>query len=178
MSSIYVMLTGRRGEGYTHASLSFSPDLRRFYSFGRKYARFPLPMGFVEERPDSGYLGRHGELSCALLELIVEEPVFRKARSEAEQVAVWAKEYQYNFLGLLLRRMNLQRERPGYYFSCQFVGEVLERSGAVRLPKPAGLLYASDFEGMRELHCLYRGRLDGLWKAAEEETERANTADG
>ena len=44
----------------------------------------------------------------------------------------------------------------------QFVSEVLQKSGALELPKPSTLMHPSDYAELPELRCLYRGTLAGL----------------
>ena len=48
------------------------------------------------------------------------------------------------------------------HFCSQFVSEVLQKSGALELPKPSTLMHPSDYAELPELRCLYRGTLAGL----------------
>ena len=52
--------------------------------------------------------------------------------------------------------------RRRHYFCSQFVGEVLEKSGALELPKHSTLMHPNDYTTLQDLHCVYEGRLSGL----------------
>ena len=70
--------------------------------------------------------------------------------------------YRFNSLGLLLCWMHIRWQRRRHYFCSQFVSEVLQKSGALELPKPSTLMHPSDYAELPELRCLYRGTLAGL----------------
>ena len=40
-------------------------------------------------------------------------------------------------------------------FRSQFVGEVLEKSGALELPKHSTLMHPNDYTTRQDLHCVY-----------------------
>ena len=65
-------------------------------------------------------------------------------------------------VGLLLCWMHIRWQRRRHYFCSQFVSEVLQKSGALELPKPSTLMHPSDYAELPELRCLYRGTLAGL----------------
>lgn len=169
MSMIYLLLTkpdfwfeetlqGVRKDPYTHVALSFTRELSPMYSFGRKYGVLPFPAGMIREEPGR----RIKDVPCVLLGMKTEEKIYRKVTEEVDSMVRWAGEYQYNFWGLLFCRMKLIRDRPGYYFDAQFVGEVLEKSGAVTLPKPACLMRPADFEEMPGFVRLFEGSVQDL----------------
>lgn len=101
-------------------------------------------------------------MPCALLELQVEEAVYNNARQNVEQMMQQSKTYQYNVVGLALCRLAIPHERQRHYFCSQFVGEILQKSGAITLPKPASLMRPVDYDLMPELSCLFRGQLAAL----------------
>ena len=70
--------------------------------------------------------------------------------------------YRFNSLGLLLCWMHIRWQRRRHYFCSQFVSEVLEKSGAVDLPKDSTLMHPNDYTTLQDLHCVYEGRLTGL----------------
>ena len=67
-----------------------------------------------------------------------------------------------NSLGLLLCWMHIRWQRRRHYFCSQFVSEVLQKSGALDLPKPSTLMHPSDYAELPQLRCLYRGTLADL----------------
>ena len=147
---------------YTHISISLEESLKPLYSFARKYAALPLPLGLVKEQLDVGFYRWHGDNPCALLACNVEQEVFDRARRELVKMYWQSDDYHYSMIGLAMCKMNIPYERPNHYFCSQFVGEILTRSGAVTLPKPPSLMRPSDYDLMPEFTCVFRGRLADL----------------
>lgn len=54
------------------------------------------------------------------------------------------------------------RARRRHYFCSQFVSEVLEKSGAMELPKDSTLMHPNDYAQLPQLKCLYEGCLADL----------------
>lgn len=173
MKNVYVLLTRSQtllsrliractGDGYTHVSVAFDDELRTLLSFARRRAALPLPAGLVRERLDDGYYDAHRYIPCALYALGMDDADFRRIRRRAETMFEHSRAYDYSIRGLALCRLGIAERRPGKYFCSQFVGELLGERGGLRLPKPPELMRPQDFAGLRELRCLYRGRLSGL----------------
>ena len=66
MRKIYILLTKSdtwvshliklvTNDTYTHASISFEPDLQPMYSFSRKFVNLPLPTGLRVEPLNKGF---------------------------------------------------------------------------------------------------------------------------
>ena len=168
--SIYILLTRSgtmlsgaisffTGDSYTHVSLAFDPELRSLCSFARRNHAFPLPAGLVQESLDGGYFCRHSEMPCALYALPVSRGAYRRARQKVEKMLENQLDYHYSIKGLALCRLGIEEEREGHYFCSQFVGEVLEDSGACALPKPPSLMRPQDYASLPQGQCLYEGSL-------------------
>lgn len=177
MKSIYLLLTSSgtllarairfmTTDPYTHVSVCFEEDLDSWVSFARRYTRLPLPAGLVEENLETGYYGVHPGIPCALLRLRVSGEAYRRAKREVERMLSRAGDFRYSLWGLWLCRNNIAHNRPFHYFCSQFAGELLLRSGAVRLPKHPSLMRPVDFDLMPQFDCLLRGSLQELlaWK--------------
>ena len=173
MTYLYILLTRsssllsrliRRGTGdeYTHVSLALDGYLDSLCSFARLRPGFPLPAGLVRESLYEGYYSSNRYIPCMLLALPVEETVYLRVRSRVEEMLDYREGYRYDIRGLFLCWLGRESRRPRHYFCSRFVGEVLEQSGALPLPKPAGLLRPEDFLHLPGLLCLYRGPLAGL----------------
>lgn len=173
MKSIYLLLTRSdtflsrmisqtTEEPYTHVSISFSRSLSSLYSFGRKYADLPFPAGLIKEGLDKGFLWKHRDMPCALLELLVEDDVFFAAKGQVEEMLQQAQEYRYSVLGLILCHNQIPLERKHHYFCSQFVGKVLQESGAVELPKQPSLMHPADYFRIPGIHCLFTGSVESL----------------
>lgn len=164
MKTIYILLTRSgtllsklvysvTGANYTHASLAFDEDLSCLYSSTRKNGYTMFPAGPSREYLDRGVFRLRPEVPCALYALEVSEEAYIRARRRANHMMAHGKLYRFNVLGLVLCAMHIRWRRRRHYFCSQFVGEVLEKSGALELPKHSTL---------QDLHCVYEGRLSGL----------------
>ena len=151
------------GDSYTHVSLAFDPKLRSLCSFARRNAAFPLPAGLVREDLHEGYFCRHSEMPCALYALPVSRSAYGKARQKVEKMLENRLDYRYSIKGLALCKLGIAEEREGHYFCSQFVGEVLEDSGACPLPKAPSLMRPQDYAFLPQAQCIYQG---GVYRAA------------
>ena len=53
--------------------------------------------------------------------------------------------YRFNTLGLILCALHIRWQRRRHYFCSQLVSEVLEKSGAMTLPKDSTLMHPNDY---------------------------------
>ena len=159
LSNLVYSLTGAQ---YTHISLAFDEDLSTLYSSTRKNGYTMFPAGPSREYLDRGVFRLRPEAPCALYALEVSEEAYIRARRRANHMMAHGELYRFNSLGLLLCWMHIRWQRRRHYFCSQFVSEVLQKSGALELPKPSTLMHPSDYAELPELRCLYRGTLAGL----------------
>lgn len=173
MHKIYILLTKSdtwvshlislvTNDTYTHASISFEPNLQPMYSFSRKFVSLPLPAGLRAEPLDKGFYKKYDTIPCALYELNVTEAVYAAARAEVEQMMQNAAHCPFNLVGLLLCRMQIPFHRENQYFCSEFVGEVLTRSHALTMPKVPSLIRPNDYAHLPQLICRFEGRLNEL----------------
>ncbi|MBR4959284.1 MAG: hypothetical protein IKY52_00125 [Clostridia bacterium] len=173
MKTVYLLLTRSStifsrlirlctGAFYTHVSLSvgFSESARSecgFYSFGRKHSLLWFPAGFVREDRDGGFFRRFPRTPCTLLALDVPDDTYRKIRVMLEQMIAHQRLYRYNLIGALLCGLGIRYERPGRYFCSQFAGEILQRSHAAHIPKPAALMQPADYLSLPGIRTVFSG---------------------
>ena len=173
MKTIYILLTRSgtllsnlvyavTGANYTHASLAFDEDLSCLYSSTRKNGYTMFPAGLSKEYLNKGVFRLRGDAPCALYALDVTDEAYVRARRRAEHMMARGELYRFNTLGLILCALHIRWQRRRHYFCSQFVSEVLQKSGALELPKPSTLMHPSDYAELPELRCLYRGTLAGL----------------
>lgn len=173
MKTIYILLTRSNTilskmvyritkDPYTHASIAFDENLNELYSSSRKNGRTLFPAGPCEECLNSGYYGQHSQIPCALYKIEVNDKVFENAKSEVEQIIKNSEKYHFNILGLFLCKFNIPHHRKHYFFCSQFVGEILKRSNAMKLPKDTSLMKPSDYMHMPELLCCFKGYINEL----------------
>lgn len=147
---------------YTHASIAFDKDLSELYSFGRKYACLPLPAGLRTESLRRGFYQKYADIPCALYAYPVSEAGYLAARREVVRMLEKRSCYQYSILGLLLCRLGIAYHREYKYFCSEFVGEILQRSHALPLPKVPSLMHPMDYMSLPDAVCLYEGNVGCL----------------
>ena len=173
MKTIYILLTRSgtllsklvyavTGASYTHASMAFDEELNCLYSSTRKNGYTMFPAGPSKEYLNRGVFRLRGDAPCALYALEVTDEAYVRARRRAEHMMARGELYRFNTLGLILCALHIRWQRRRHYFCSQFVSEVLQKSGALELPKPSTLMHPSDYAELPELRCLYRGTLAGL----------------
>lgn len=173
MKTIYILLTRSgtllsnlvyavTGANYTHASLAFDEDLSCLYSSTRKNGYTMFPAGPSREYLNRGVFRLRENVPCALYALDVSDEAYTRARRRAEHMMAHGSLYQFNVIGLALCGMHIRWKRRRHYFCSQFVSEVLEKSGAMELPKHSTLMHPNDYTTLQDLHCVYEGRLSGL----------------
>lgn len=176
MKTIYILLTRSTtlvsrmihyttSADYTHVSIAFDEDLKQLYSSARKNGRTMFPAGPCKENLRKGYYKKHMNIPCSLYKLEVTDEVYEQAKAAAEYYIRNEQYYQYNILGLLLCRMGIPYNRSHKYFCSEFVGEILEKSGAMELEKQPSLIRPIDYTDMPDLSCEFEGTLLDLLKS-------------
>ena len=171
MKTIYILLTKSDSilsriihfitmDSYTHVSIAFDENLEQLYSSSRKNGRTVLPAGPCMEQISCGYYRKHASrIPCLLYELQVDEEIYFQVKREVQRIIENSEEYHYNIFGLLLCQFNIPYHRKRHYFCSQFVSEVLDKSGALKLPKDTSLMKPSDYMCLPELSYRFEGRL-------------------
>ena len=179
MKCIYILLTKTKsvpsriiglftGDEYTHASIAFEDEPTVFYSFSRLNEHFPFPGGLVEESLNTGFLGSHQESKCKLICLEVSDKIAERAKNRVMRMMKNRALFQYSLLGCITCHLAIASKRRGYYFCSQFVGEILEKSGAVSFEKNTSLLKPRDFlliPHIKSLFCGTAGELSQILNA-------------
>ncbi len=170
MKTVYILLTKSStltsriighftNDPYTHSSLAFDPSLSTMYSFARRYSRFPLPAGLVEEKLNLGFFRRQNDIPCSLLTLDVTDDVYEVMQAKIEQMLCRKRHYQYSVIGLLACKLHIPFERHGKYFCSQFIAKLLEECHVVSLPKNSALMRPADFLSMDCFTTVFTGGL-------------------
>ena len=189
MKTIYILLTRSgtllsklvyavTGASYTHASMAFDEELNCLYSSTRKNGYTMFPAGPSKEYLNKGVFRLRGDAPCALYALEVTDEAYVRARRRAEHMMARGELYRFNTLGLILCALHIRWQRRRHYFCSQFVSEVLEKSGAVDLPKDSTLMHPSDYTTLPGLECLYTGPLRELPQRQQMELGEAESVVG
>jgi len=186
MKTIYILLTRSgtllsnlvysfTGAEYTHASLAFDEDLSCLYSSTRKNGYTMFPAGPSKEYLNKGVFRLRENVPCALYALEVTDEAYIRARRRAEHMMAHGNLYRFNVIGLALCGLHIRWQRRRHYFCSQLVGEVLEKSGSVELPKHTTLMRPNDYSNMKQLQCVFKGRLADLPQRQEMEFDQNET---
>ena len=89
-----------------------------------------------------------------------------------------SREYLNRGVFLALCGMHIRWKRRRHYFCSQFVSEVLEKSGAMELPKHSTLMHPNDYTRLEALRCVYKGTLAGLPQRQQMEFDQNDTVIG
>lgn len=173
MKTIYILLTRSgtllsnlvyavTGANYTHASLAFDDELSCLYSSTRKNGYTMFPAGPSREYLNRGVFRLRENVPCALYALEVSDEAYARARRQTEHMMAHGRLYRFNVLGLMLCALRIRWKRRRHYFCSQFVSEVLEKSGAMELPKDSTLMHPNDYTKLNGLKCVFQGRLADL----------------
>lgn len=175
MKHIYILLTKSdtvlsrcvhmvTGASYTHVSIGFDKDLTLLYSSSRKNGRTLFPAGPCREHFYKGYYSRHQHIPCTLHRIEVSDEVYAKALEEVHRIIDRSELYHFNIVGLALCQFGIEFEREYNFFCSQFVGNILDRSGTLELPKAVTLMKPIDYLGLPQLDHCYTGNIKGLRK--------------
>lgn len=147
---------------YNHSSISLSPEIDCFYSFGRRRLHNPLIGGFVRETLDAGVFSLNLDQPCVLYALEVSEEAYAKMEGQVSECLANYPSYRYNFLGIPFTYFGIPMPLKKHYQCGQFVAWMLEMTGACTLPRPVSLMQPMDFVKIPELVPVYTGTLGGL----------------
>jgi len=151
---------------YTHIALGLDGPTGPFFSFSRKYPKFPLPGGFVREQPGAGAFLRYADMPCCLLQLRITEKEKDLIRQKLKNMEQDSCHYRYSILGVIGCFFHIPVRRSGYFFCSQFVANLLQSVGAASFQNPTSLVRPDDFLGLAGATVVYQGPAYGLSKEA------------
>ncbi|ENH95555.1 hypothetical protein J416_15432 [Gracilibacillus halophilus YIM-C55.5] len=144
---------------YNHASISFDPDLKEMYSFGRKHPKNPFYGGFVKEDVFTGTYSQYKDTTCVIYQLEVTEREKEKMERLLEVFIKNHHKYLYNILGIIGVSVHEPIEFSNSFFCSQFVAEILRRSGVKLWDKLPAMVTPEDYRQNQHLTLIYEGKL-------------------
>lgn len=150
------MIKNCTGYPFSHVSLSFTKDLSRMYSFGRKEADNAFIGGFVKEDVRDHLFQR---ADCAVCKLHLNEDSYRRVWEYVQKMEREQDLFKYNFTGLFAIALNYNFNRKNAYFCSQFVAEALAAGGIHPVEKPHALISPRDLFSSADVDLIYRGVL-------------------
>ncbi|WP_422123273.1 hypothetical protein DHX103_00220 [Planococcus sp. X10-3] len=148
------MIKNCTGYPFSHVSLSFTRDLSRMYSFGRKETDNAFIGGFVKEDVQDHLFQR---ADCAVCKLELNEESYRRIWGYVQKMEREQDLFKYNFTGLFAVALNYNYNRKYAYFCSQFVAEALAAGGIRPVEKPHALITPRDLFSSADLNLVYRG---------------------
>ncbi len=143
---------------YNHSSIALDEDLQTMYSFGRLNPYNPFVGGFVQESPKHGTFKRFKETKVIVLEAEVSAAAREDVgRLMAEMLRERAR-YHYNYLGLFLAALHIDRKKTDCYYCSEFVKAMAERLGVPGTEVIPPIVKPIHFMGLA-LKTVYVGRL-------------------
>ena len=88
--------------------------------------------------------------------------LYEKARAEVEGFMINNEQYKFSILGTFACKLGIEWKRKNKYFCSQFVAEILNRSGAAKLPKAASLMRPMDCAELEGMNLVFEGNIGQL----------------
>lgn len=139
-----------------HASISFTKELDKTYSFGRKRVNNPFVGGFVKEDMNGKLFSK---AKCAVYKCSVSELEYKQMLNVVRQIEVEKHEYKYNFIGLFGVLLNKKINRKKAFFCSEFVATILHSGGIMISSKNPSLVKPDDLANCGKLSLIYEGEL-------------------
>lgn len=144
---------------YNHSSISLNEELTDMYSFGRKYARLPLPGGFIQECIGKKVFATHPNTTMIVYELTVTKAQYHKVKKIVRRMRQQRKAYAYNLLGIVFVAFHKERKAHNKYYCSEFVKHVLVESGIVDESELPSMCKPMDFLQVHGTK-IYEGRMN------------------
>ncbi len=146
------VITALTGCSYPHASVGFDDDINTFYSF--------VSRGFIVEKISRYIKPGRAPYSCQLYTLEVSEKVYLRIKELISYFVKYKPYLGYSRLGMVLSLVGIPyKPSPLKYFCSQFVAEVLERAGAVRLKKKSRKYFSNDLKALPGMKLSFQGNM-------------------
>lgn len=121
-----------------------------------------MKRGFRVEVPKEHPTFKTKEVPCSLYRIKVSEETYWRTKDILKIYAEHPKRFRYSPIGLAFSIMQIVYKRADHYFCSQFVSEIMERAGVVRLEKHSTLYHPDDFCMMRDLEYCFTGTMREL----------------
>ena len=146
---------------YTHASIALDKELRKMYSFGRKWSANPFIGCFKREIIDNDLLySTRNTTPSVILEIPVTKQQYKRIHAKIKNFLKENGRYRYNYFGLLANYFRLQYKNDDRFFCSEFVYHILHESGVFDLSIPREFVRPQDFLRIKN-KIIYEGDFKG-----------------
>lgn len=153
------MIRAYTGADYNHISIALSKDLEPMYSFGRRQAYNPYWGGFVKEHLHSGTFKRFPRTKAAVLSLRVPEESYNGIRDVLEEMYLSKEQFGYDFIGLCLAAIRIEKRRNNKYYCSDFVKTIFQKFKVPGTEELKTFTAPIDFISFPGATVIYRGLL-------------------
>ncbi len=150
------------GYKYSHVAISLDRDCEIIYSFGRRSLRNIFNGGFVKQSKNDEFFEKFNKTVCRIYELNIECESYDKLKNILSFMEANQEKYKYDFLGAVLRYLNIHIHFKNKYVCSTFVAEALQQSGAYKFNKKIHLVKPIDFESLDGAKLIYTGEYKNI----------------
>lgn len=154
------------GFPYNHTGISFSPEMKYFYSFARYYKKAPFYAGFVKESVLR--YNNNGKIAkikvCAVP---VSEENYNNAKKHIEDIKEHSGEYIYNLISVITFPFRKSVKIKKSYTCIEFVLSMLRKFSELPEIKNEKFLSIKEFCEILEPYTVYEGSIEKFFGGAD-----------
>ncbi len=143
---------------YTHISLSLNLKMDKMYSFGRRQIYNMLNSGFVIESINSPFYKKFKNTKCRIYQLSIDERKYYNLKKMIKEFEKNPYKYNYDIIGLIIKKFNIEIKRKNKYVCSQFVGYLLSENNIYDFSKSSYHVMPYDFNDISNV-IIYEGLL-------------------
>lgn len=130
---------------YTHISLSLNKKMTKMYSFGRRKIHNMLNSGFIIESKDGEFYQKFDKTKCRIFKLEITNKQFYHLKKMLKEYEIDPLKYNYDIIGLIIKKLNIEVKRNNKFVCSQFVGYLLEKAEIHKFQKDIYYIIPSDY---------------------------------
>ena len=154
------------GFPYNHTGISFSPEMKYFYSFARYYKKAPFYAGFVKE--SALRYNNNGKIAkIKICAVPVTEENYRKAKEEVEKIKKSSGEYIYNMASAITFPFRKSVKAEKAYTCIEFVLSMLKKYAEVPGLSEEKFISIKDFCEILGPYTVYEGSIEKFFEKAD-----------
>lgn len=143
---------------YSHVAISLNKNCDVTYSFGRRNIYSILNSGFVVEHKNGKFFKKFNDTKCRIYELNVTDKQYSDLVKIIKHMEKYSKNYNYDYLGIILRYLKIPVSFKNKYVCSYFVAELLKEAHIYDFEKQTFFVRPKDFSKFDGFHLIYTGK--------------------
>lgn len=143
---------------YSHVAISLNKNCDVTYSFGRRNICSILNSGFVVEHKNGKFFKKFNDTKCRIYELNVTDKQYSDLVKIIKHMEKYSKNYNYDYLGIILRYLKIPVSFKNKYVCSYFVAELLKEAHIYDFEKQTFFVRPKDFSKFDGFHLIYTGK--------------------